>query len=120
MVKAPVIDVMTRQVVYLPAATTLDEAAQAMRDQRTSATSWSPTAPTMAGMVTDRDIVVRAVAENRCRPTTTIGSIASREMIMVEQSATVGGGGAGDARAGRPPAPGLRRRSQAGRHHLAE
>jgi CBS domain-containing protein len=45
--------------------------------------------PTMAGMVTDRDIVVRAVAENLPVKTTTLESIATREMIMVEQSATV-------------------------------
>jgi len=43
----------------------------------------------MAGMVTDRDIVVRAIAENLPPASTTLESIATREMIMVEQTATV-------------------------------
>jgi CBS domain-containing protein len=88
MAKASVADVMTRRVVYLPGETTLDEAAQAMRDQGIGDVVVTH-GPTMAGMVTDRDIVVRAIAENLPVKTTTLESIASREMIMVEQSATV-------------------------------
>jgi CBS domain-containing protein len=45
--------------------------------------------PTMVGVVTDRDIVVRAIAENLPPKQTTLGSIVSHELIMVEQSATV-------------------------------
>ena len=88
MTKASVADVMTRRVVYLPGDTTLDEAAQAMRDQGIGDVVVTQ-GPTMAGMVTDRDIVIRAVAENLPVKTTTLESIATREMIMVEQSATV-------------------------------
>lgn len=88
MAKASVADVMTRRVVYLPGDTTLDEAAQAMRDQGIGDVVVTH-GPTMAGMVTDRDIVIRAIAENLPVKTTTLESIASREMIMVEQSATV-------------------------------
>jgi CBS domain-containing protein len=88
MAKTSVADVMTRRVVYLPGDTTLDEAAQAMRDQGIGDVVVTH-GPTMAGMVTDRDIVVRAVAENLPVTTTTLESIASREMIMVEQSAGV-------------------------------
>jgi CBS domain-containing protein len=83
-----VADVMTRQVVYLPGDTTLDEAAQAMRDRAIGDVVVTH-GPTMAGLVTDRDIVVRAIAEGLPPRTTTLGSIASRELIMVEQSATV-------------------------------
>ena len=43
----------------------------------------------MAGLVTDRDIVVRAIAEHLPPETTTLGSITSRELMMVEQCATV-------------------------------
>ena len=88
MAKASVADVMTRRVVYLPGDTTLDEAAQAMRDQGIGDVVVTH-GPTMAGMVTDRDIVIRAIAENLPVKTTTLESIATREMIMVEQSATV-------------------------------
>ena len=83
-----VAEVMTRRVVYLPGDTTLDEAAQVMRDQAIGDVVVTH-GPTMVGLVTDRDIVVRAIAEGLPPETTTIESIVSREMIMVEQSATV-------------------------------
>jgi CBS domain-containing protein len=88
MARTAVADVMTRRVVYLPGETTLDEAAQAMRDQQIGDVVVTR-GPTMAGLVTDRDIVVRAIAEGLPLRTTTIASIASPELIMVEQSATV-------------------------------
>ncbi|WP_127544387.1 CBS domain-containing protein [Actinoplanes sp. OR16] len=83
-----VADAMTRQVVYLPEDTPLDEAAQAMRDRGIGDVVVTR-GPTMAGIVTDRDIVVRAVAEHLSPATTTLGEIATRELLMVEQSATV-------------------------------
>jgi CBS domain-containing protein len=88
MSRTSVAEVMTRRVVYLPAETTLDEAAQVMRDQQIGDVVVTH-GPTMSGMVTDRDIVVRAIAENLPTHTTTLERIASRELIMVEQSATV-------------------------------
>jgi CBS domain-containing protein len=88
MAKTSIADVMTRRVVYLAGDTTLDEAAQAMRDQAIGDVVVTH-GPTMAGLVTDRDIVVRAIAEGLPPNTTTLESIASREVIMVEQSATV-------------------------------
>jgi len=87
MARASVADVMTRRVVYLPGETTLDEAAQAMRDQGIGDVVVTH-GRTLAGLVTDRDIVVRAIAEGLPPRTTTLESIASREMIMVAQSAT--------------------------------
>jgi CBS domain-containing protein len=39
--------------------------------------------------VTDRDIVIRAVAEGLPPHKTTLAAITTRELIMVEQSATV-------------------------------
>jgi CBS domain-containing protein len=39
--------------------------------------------------VTDRDIVIRAIAEGLPPRKTTLAAITSRELIMVEQSATV-------------------------------
>lgn len=83
-----VADVMTRQVVYLPEDTPLDEAAQAMRDQGIGDVVVTH-GPTMAGIVTDRDIVVRAVAEHLPPDKTTLADVATRELIMIEQSATV-------------------------------
>ncbi|GID32742.1 hypothetical protein Abr02nite_77250 [Paractinoplanes brasiliensis] len=83
-----VAEVMTRQVVYLPEATMLDEAAQVMRD-RSIGDVVVTRGPTMIGVVTDRDIVVRAIAEDLPPKTTSLGEITSHELIMVEQSATV-------------------------------
>ena|SRR5690242_20392257 len=88
MARTAVADVMTRRVVYLPDDTTVDEAAQAMRDQGIGDVVVTH-GPTMAGLVTDRDIVIRAIAEGLPPRTTTIGTIATHELIMVEQSATV-------------------------------
>jgi CBS domain-containing protein len=88
MAKVSVGEVMTRKVVYLPEATMLDEAAQAMRDQGIGDVVVT-SGPTKVGLVTDRDIVIRAIAENLPPQTTTLGSITSHELIMVEQSATV-------------------------------
>ncbi|GAA2578811.1 CBS domain-containing protein [Winogradskya consettensis] len=88
MARAVVSDVMTRRVVYLPGDTTLDEAAQAMRDQSIGDVVVT-NGPTIAGLVTDRDIVVRAIAEGLPPKATTLATIASHELIMVEQSATV-------------------------------
>jgi CBS domain-containing protein len=83
-----VAEVMTRRVVYLPEDTMLDEAAQAMRDQGIGDVVVTH-GPTMTGLVTDRDIVIRAIAENLPPKTTTLGSITSHELLMIEQSATV-------------------------------
>jgi CBS domain-containing protein len=88
MARTAVADVMTRRVVYLPGDTMLDEAAQAMRDQSIGDVVITE-GPTLAGMVTDRDIVVRALAEGLPPQSTTLASIATRELIMIEQTAGV-------------------------------
>ncbi|MEV4196874.1 CBS domain-containing protein [Micromonospora globbae] len=80
-------DVMTRQVVYLPAETTLDEAASVMKEADIGDVVVTDGA-SLAGMLTDRDIVVRAVAERVNPATTTIGSIITREVVMIDQHAT--------------------------------
>jgi CBS domain-containing protein len=88
MARSAVTDAMTRRVVYLPDDTPLDEAAQAMRDQSIGDVVVTH-GPTMTGLVTDRDIVIRAIAEGLPPKTTTLAAIATHELIMVEQSATV-------------------------------
>ena len=80
-------DVMTKQVVYLPAETSLDEAARVMKESDIGDVVVTDGA-TLAGMLTDRDIVVRAVAERADPATTTIGSIVTREVVMIEQHST--------------------------------
>ena len=81
-------EVMTTNVVYLPSETTVAEAARTMREQDIGDVVVSDgSMPT--GLVTDRDIVVRAVAE-RCDPeSTTIGEIMTRDLIKVSPDDTV-------------------------------
>ncbi|MCM4081792.1 CBS domain-containing protein [Paractinoplanes hotanensis] len=88
MSRPAVAEVMTRQVVYLPEATMLDEAAQVMRDRGIGDVVVTR-GPAMVGVITDRDIVVRAIAENLPPTSTSLGDITSHELIMVEQSATI-------------------------------
>jgi CBS domain-containing protein len=88
MARHAVADVMTRQVVYLPEDTMLDEAAQVMRDQGIGDVVVTH-GPTMTGLVTDRDIVVRAIAEGLPPHTTPLSAVATHELIMVAQSAMV-------------------------------
>lgn len=80
-------DVMTRQVVYLSAETPLDEAGRAMQDADIGDIVVTE-GDGIIGMVTDRDIVVRAVAERKDAATTTIGSITTREVVMIEQNSS--------------------------------
>ncbi|MGK5441133.1 CBS domain-containing protein [Micromonospora sp. URMC 105] len=80
-------DVMTKQVVYLSTETTLDEAARVMKEADIGDVVVTDGA-TLAGVLTDRDIVVRAVAERSDPSTTTIGSIITREVVMIEQHST--------------------------------
>jgi CBS domain-containing protein len=81
-------EVMTPHVVTLPSETTLAEAARTMREQDIGDIVVSgASGPT--GVVTDRDIVVRAVAE-RCDPaSTTIGEILTPDLITVRPDDTV-------------------------------
>jgi CBS domain-containing protein len=83
-----VADVMTKQLVYLPADTPLDEAARAMA-QADIGDVVVTDGQRLAGMVTDRDIVIRAVAENRLPANTTLGDVATHDIVMIEQHAAV-------------------------------
>jgi len=81
-----VADVMTRQVIYLPAEATLDEAARTMLESDIGDVVVTDDS-SLTGMLTDRDIVVRAVAERKDPATTTIGSLASRDLVMIAVTA---------------------------------
>ena len=75
-------DVMTTTVVYLPSETTLAEAARTMREQDIGDVVVAD-GPSLTGLVTDRDIVVRAVAERFDPASTTIGEIVSKDLVTV-------------------------------------
>src|SRR5919197_6255598 len=75
-------DVMTTNVVYLPGETTLAEAARTMREQDIGDVVVADGSD-LAGLVTDRDIVVRGVAEKRDPDNTTLREIMSQELVTV-------------------------------------
>jgi CBS domain-containing protein len=78
---------MTTNVVYLPSETTLAEVARTMREQDIGDVVVAD--ESLTGLVTDRDIVLRAVAERRDPSTTTIGEIVSRDLVTVRPEDTI-------------------------------
>src|SRR4051812_1524266 len=75
-------EIMTRDPVALPAAATLDAAATRMRDQGIGdVIVLADDGP--CGVVTDRDIVVRAIADGRDPRTTTLEDVCSHQLVTV-------------------------------------
>jgi len=70
-------DVMTRTATTIPAETTIEQAAAMMRDHDVGMLPVYAMSGTLAGILTDRDIAVRAVAE-RLAPDTSV------EQLMTE------------------------------------
>ncbi len=81
-------EVMTPHVVTLPRETTLVEAARTMRERDIGDIVVSDGSGP-AGLVTDRDIVVRAVAERRDPASTTIDEILTQDLVTVRPDDTV-------------------------------
>jgi CBS domain-containing protein len=73
-------EIMTRDVVAIPVAATLVEAAQLMRDQ---AIGFLPVVASgiVVGVVTDRDLVVRAICENMPPALTQVRSVMSTKPV---------------------------------------
>ncbi len=80
-------EIMTRDVVNMQVDTTLDQAARTMREQDIGNVVVAEDEH-LVGLVTDRDIVVRAVAEGMDPTTTTLGAVASRDIIAVQPDDT--------------------------------
>ena len=75
-------DVMTPQPTTLPGTASVQEAARAMRDQNIGDVIVIENNQ-VCGIVTDRDIVVRAVAEARDPATTTLADLCSHPLVTV-------------------------------------
>jgi len=76
-------DVMTTNPETLPESTTVREAAEAMRANDIGDVVVVDDDGKLSGILTDRDIVVRVVAEGRDPRATRIGDIASRDLTAV-------------------------------------
>jgi CBS domain-containing protein len=75
-------DVMTQDPITLPPSASLLDAAKTMRDMGIGDVVVAD-GDEVIGIVTDRDIVVRALAEGRDPHTTTLMDITSRELTTV-------------------------------------
>jgi CBS domain-containing protein len=81
-------EIMTTDVVQLQVDTTLVDAARVMRD-RDIGDVIVLDSDRLVGLVTDRDIVVRAVADGLAPDSTTLGAVASKEPVTVPPDATL-------------------------------
>lgn len=75
-------DIMTKNPITLTANTSLLEAARAMRDNDIGVVVVENNGQ-LLGLVTDRDIVIRAIAENRDVANTNLESICSKDVTSV-------------------------------------
>lgn len=88
-------DVMTPDVKACAATGTIAEAARLMRDNDIGDVVVTQDDGTMCGIVTDRDIAIRAVAEGRDPGSTQLEEICSRQIVSirpdqdVEEAATL-------------------------------
>jgi CBS domain-containing protein len=76
-------DVMTPNPLTLPEGTLVLEAAEAMRANDIGDVIVTDDGGKLLGIVTDRDVVVRVVAEGRDPRATRVGDIASRDITAV-------------------------------------
>jgi CBS domain-containing protein len=81
-------EVMTTDVASLQVDTTLVDAAKMMGDKDIGDVVVVE-GERLIGLVTDRDIVVRAVAEGLSPDATTLGSIVSKDLVTVRPDDTV-------------------------------
>jgi CBS domain-containing protein len=83
MATEPIRDMMTPNPQALPESTTAREAAEEMRANDIGDVIVTDENGGIAGILTDRDLVVRVIAEGRDPRATRIGDIASRDLAAV-------------------------------------
>jgi CBS domain-containing protein len=76
-------DLMTSSPSSLESAGSVIEAARVMRDEDTGIVPIVD-GDRLVGTVTDRDVAVRVVAEGKDPQSTTVGEIASRELVTID------------------------------------
>lgn len=81
-------DVMTLEPITLPADATVADAAKAMRDADVGNVIVVD-GPRVLGIVTDRDVVVRALAQERDPNKTTLEDITSQDLAAVSPNSRV-------------------------------
>jgi CBS domain-containing protein len=82
-------DVMTRNVITCSGSDTVEQAAQAMRDNDVGDVVVTSNGR-LTGILTDRDVVIRAVADGADPTRTTIGEIVTDDVITASPDESVG------------------------------
>lgn len=82
-------EVMTRKLVMLEADRSAVDAARSMRDHDVGDVLVTEGGE-LRGIVTDRDLVVRCLAQNEDGDTCDIGRLCTGELVTVNEDATVG------------------------------
>lgn len=82
-------DIMTKQVHTVRTDASVLQVARIMRDQRIGDVLVTGDDGTLCGIVTDRDIVVRAVAAGLSLDRTRIGEICSGDLVQVDENASI-------------------------------
>ena len=82
-------EVMTPNPVTLPSSAPLTEAAKAMRDADIGDVIVTDDSGKVFGVVTDRDIVIRALADGRDPGQTPVGDIATKDLVAVSSDSAV-------------------------------
>ena len=83
-------EVMTTEPVTMPERATVAEAARAMRDSDIGDVIVLDETQSARGIVTDRDIAVRLVAEGKDPSATALGDICSRDLYTLTPDDSVG------------------------------
>ncbi len=81
-------EVMIKDLVTLPSGASVEDASRQMKDRDIGDVIVLEDED-IAGILTDRDIIIRAIAEGRSPADTTIGEIASRDLAVVSPDDTV-------------------------------
>lgn len=82
-------DVMTKNPLSLPETASLSQAARAMRDSHIGVVLVTDASDKLAGLVTDRDIVVRAVADGQDPNHVPLSRILSKPEIQLEPDSSI-------------------------------
>jgi CBS domain-containing protein len=82
-------DIMTRQVHTVRGEATLLDVARMMRDKRIGDVLVTNRDGTLRGIVTDRDIVVRADAASKPLDKTQVGEICTDELVKLAPTSTI-------------------------------
>jgi len=84
-----VVEVMTPNPTTLPAGASIADAARVMRHEDIGCVLVASDHGVVRGLVTDRDITVRAVAEGKDPEKTPLGDVCSVELVQLSPSDTV-------------------------------